>query len=102
MSTRKKQKAAPATPVPKMPAGPLLHIVWVDTMGWSRWYDLEEFLARELHRDISRCETVGWLVHEDAEKIIVASSRCANGAIDGIQQIPKGTILKKTVLKEPR
>ena len=99
MNTKKKQKAVKSDP---MPCGPLLRLVWLDATGWSRWMDAADFLAEEVPKESGRCETVGWLVHEDEQKLIVASSRSVNGSIDGILQIPKGMILKRTRLKEPR
>ncbi len=92
------KKKKPVVPNP-MPCGPLLRVVWLDSTGWSRWTDLDDFLAEQVPKESCRCETVGWLVHEDKEKLIVASSRSVISAIDGILQIPKCAILKRTEIE---
>ena len=53
-----------------IPKRPLLLVTWLDHQGSSGWKDLpdlEELKAPE-------ATTLGWLVHEDNERIVLCSS----------------------------
>lgn len=83
----------------KMPGTKLLWILWVDSSGWSRWQNAQQFVEEEILKDDPRCESVGWVICEDKESISIAPHRSGNGNIDGVFRIPKRSILKKKVLK---
>ena len=85
----------------KMPGTKLLWILWADSVGWGHWQDAEKFVKEEVPKDDMRCESVGWVVHEDKESISLAPHRSANNNIDGTLRIPKCSILKKRTLKVP-
>lgn len=82
-----------------MPGTKLLWILWLDTSGWSQWQGAERFVEVEIPKDDLRCESVGWIIHEDKESISIAPHRSGNGSIDGVFRIPKCSILKKKVLR---
>lgn len=49
--------------------------------------------------DLLRVHTVGWLIQEDDEKIVVALNRCSNGAVGDTVSIPKPWVGKITRFK---
>lgn len=70
-----------------------VHVKWVDSAGSSGWRSFDE-----LHSNLMKCETIGWLVLEDKEKITIA----LNGVFDGTSERPFGefiTIPKVAILK---
>jgi len=74
----------------------MLYIEWVDSLGQSHWQfksDIEE-------RSVTKVITVGIVVHEDKEQLVIAHSQSLdtdewNSAI----HIPKCCITKKRILK---
>lgn len=46
----------------------LVLVVWVDSCGAeSGWEDIDNFS----HAQIMKCKSVGWLVHEDSERLVL-------------------------------
>jgi len=70
----------------------LLHINWNDTNTYNSW-------VPNTYRDyVAKCESVGWLVCEDDDSVILTSLIC-KADINMRQVIPKGSITRRTVLE---
>jgi hypothetical protein len=90
----------------KMP--PIVEITWLDSHGWSGWRtpeDVEDWIKEGL----PKITTLGCLLAEDKDQIIVAQSVTSNflplarstshTSVDNLMRIPKCCILKRKVLK---
>lgn len=70
-----------------------IYVEWADactTIGWNHSPELV---------GLSNIATIGYLVHEDKEKIVVSSSVSANGNCVDPLAIPKGWITKRKNIK---
>lgn len=81
----------------KKPA--LTQVWWTDTTnvagGWHDEDELKEFATNE----VWRCSNVGWLVHEDANCVVLAGRRTNDGKYTGlIERIPKKMIEKREIV----
>lgn len=83
--------------------GPYL-IEWIDASSHEghQWRD-EEDVAK---LDVAKFLTVGWVFRESEDGVIVVSTHNPNNGHDksywGELAIPKGCIVKKTLLRSPR
>ena len=75
------------------PGGEIHLIHWLDSTGWNRWQDVDDFLKTEIPDDNMTCESIGWIIHEDDDSISIAGSRTAHDQIDGVIRIPKVAIV---------
>ena len=67
-----------------------------------RYYDHVEFRNMDYER-LSPClrEVVGWIVHEDEEKIILLSEKAVSNNSEEIAKLkPSGFIILKSAIKE--
>lgn len=77
---------------------PRIELVWwVDTFslnaGWSQMH--------EIRRDCPTVYTVGFVIVEDADKIIVAASVSSDGDYGEVVGVPKRSIIgRKTIISE--
>ena len=69
-----------------------VYVLWIDSCSPS---DSSWHKASELSLSPLKCDTLGWLVHEDKQSISVASCVMENGALYGVITIPKCSILKR-------
>ena len=74
-----------------------IYVEWVDSAGTSGWSNKEE-----LHTHALKCRSVGWLIEENDECLII----CLNHAIPPVNReygevvtIPKVAVTKKKFLK---
>jgi hypothetical protein len=51
-----------------------VHVVWIDSASHPGWVDLDKFKTQPI-----TVETVGWLVEESKESMVVALSGCWDG-----------------------
>ena len=68
-------------------------IEWVDSATRSGWQD-----PKEADHPLMHCQTLGWLVMENDEKVVVA----LNGVFDDTSRVPFGevvTIPKRAIVK---
>jgi hypothetical protein len=83
---------------------PLVLIEWEDSaQPIPSWHFLTDF---EAPNNI-RCASVGWLIHDSPEKMVLAPnfggiSDASSAQVSGMIQIPTRCILKLTHLREPR
>lgn len=64
-------------------------VKWIDSGGDGRWLNRNDILE---HGGLASCESVGWLIHEDDEKIILGLSlnrSTQNDDVQGYMAIPK-------------
>jgi len=74
-----------------------VEIEWLDAQTWSG--SAEEFGEVIKWKPVIS-HTCGYLIHDDAEKIIVSFLNFGDGATKHFQMIPKGMVKKITKLKE--
>ena len=53
---------------------PVVLVAWIDSSSYGSWKMEENFLA-QIDKDGLGCESVGYLVREDAARVILAQSR---------------------------
>jgi hypothetical protein len=74
-----------------------VRIEWVDSSSSSRiWNSRESLMAH----DNERCVSIGYLVHEDKDCVVVAGHKGTHD-FAGDMRIPKRAIVKRKNLKEP-
>jgi len=91
----------------------LVAVTWNDITAWADW-------VGELEAVIDQCEptpcvTVGWILREDEEVLVIADSATKDRTFGGVTSIPRSVVteivdlrkasphefLKKTTVKEP-
>ena len=73
----------------------LCEVVWDDAAGLRHgWTAKEEKLEPQL------CLSVGFLIRENADHIMIASDTDAEGSHNGRTQIPRGMIKKIKILRK--
>ena len=80
----------------KSDIGKLQHVVWNDHFSTNgKWLD-----PSEIKRDLLKCETVGMLVAEDTESIVLAPTWCeGNSMVSDPMTVIKGCIVSRRTLK---
>lgn len=79
----------------------LLLVEWLDSTSRNEWNAVDEIVADVR---VPKCRSVGWLLHEVDTHVYLASSLFAyddptlRSLASGDIKIPKGCILKRTVL----
>ena len=73
----------------------IIKVEWTDAIAYSVKVFIEDFIKE----DLPISESCGFLIHEDNEKIIIASMMYEN-ILEQYQVIPKAMIKKITKLKE--
>lgn len=71
-------------------------VSWIDSIRHADGWQSVDHYKRESERSLS-CETVGWIVHENDDSIMVAQSRMTgkDGAVTEVIQIPKVAITER-------
>lgn len=78
----------------------LLKVIWDDSAMYNNWYDKEEL--RAMIRDWKTVKTVGYLILEDENRIVLAGSIDGSGdKYSNITVIPNSAIITKEELKPP-
>jgi hypothetical protein len=72
------------------PPGPIVEVVWVDSTGDGQWHQPEEAEALLTKMD---CLSVGYLLHDTPEGIVVSQGTGAMGMRLGSMAIPRQAIL---------
>ena len=70
---------------------------WLDSCTEGGWVATNHVMPRSAH-----CQTVGFIVEEDKERIVLALSRAANEFSrpwGDLIAIPKGCIIKRRIMK---
>lgn len=71
---------------------PQLYVVeWLDIKSDATWQD-----ESPTGMTPATCVTVGWLVFDGADKIVLADSRSKDGDWGGCTVIPTGVVVKKS------
>lgn len=73
----------------------VIYVEWVDAKGSIGWEDLPDVIKED---SIDYCKSLGFLIHEDADQIILANSisgKQSNGRI----AIPKKWLKKRRVVR---
>ena len=73
----------------------MIYVKWVDSTSWDRW--------KKLPLDdstLSVIETVGYLIENKKDRIVVAGSVSDMGNADLILAIPKGAIVERHYILE--
>ncbi|KKN01443.1 hypothetical protein LCGC14_1127690 [marine sediment metagenome] len=68
----------------------VIKITWRDCTSQHGWYSQQE--AIEIH--LESIQTIGWLVEENEDVVIIGVSLAEDGKIGNITIIPRGCILK--------
>jgi len=78
-----------------MPQNKIIYVKWHDSTSWDYWRKYP------LVGDTELCivESIGYLVDDNPDRIIIACSISDAGHCDGIIAIPKTAILKKRYIK---
>ena len=76
----------------------LLVVTWHDISSRADWQGLEEVQALRPEK----CITVGWLVQQDDDQIIVADSVTESGEFGGTTVIPRAVIQKTKKIAKSR
>ena len=76
----------------------LVVVTWIDIASRADWMDQEE--AEGCLPEV--CVTVGWIVHEEKDRVILADSATASGDWGGTTVIPKSVIKKKKRIAQSR
>ncbi len=73
-----------------MPSKPALTVVtWLDIKSTAHWQEESPSKAEP-----AVCVTVGWLVHRDEKKLVLADSQTNDGDWGGLTVIPIGVVRK--------
>lgn len=73
----------------------LLYIEWSDTANdGGDWIDFKRAV-----REVEHCQSVGWILEEDDEKLVIVPNISEDKQCFGSVIIPKGCITKRKVLK---
>ena len=78
----------------------IVYIKWADAFHqepcrWNSWKKINEFF----NDPDFQVETVGWIIKEDKEYILISPMKSLHDNSFGhIQKIPKGTIIEKKIL----
>lgn len=82
----------------------LVIIRWLDSMGYDRWETAAELWAKLVEGDGGLEHlTVGWIVREDEQWLMIAGSRQAGTGevtFNGTMVIPKVAVLHRASLEE--
>lgn len=65
----------------------IVRVKWLDALAVAGWTHVEEPLARQ------ECVTVGFLVAEDADHVMIAGTY-GEGYYNGAMMVPKGMIIE--------
>lgn len=88
------------------PSGCRVELVeWVDSNSRAGWHSLAE--AQSEAQGTMLCATVGYLVHETPDLVLLASSTCQHRPpqkddVNLTMEIPKAAILRRSRLKGPK
>jgi hypothetical protein len=84
-------------PIAKSEKYKLVHVIWEDSRLPSiRWTHAEDFVPP----DATTCETVGWIVYQDARIVCVTQSICDGGKqFASVMEIPARAIIEIKELK---
>jgi hypothetical protein len=74
----------------------IVEVEWVDSQGYPGWHDEKEFMN---WNDSLTCHSVGYLLRDEADKIVLVMSR-SSVALDNGLVIPRVAIVKITPLAE--
>lgn len=76
---------------------------WIDSIRHDHgWQSLDHY-ARESEKSLE-CETVGFVIHERDDSIVVASSRMLGegGCVTEVIQIPLSAVRERVILSKSR
>ena len=76
---------------------PLVEISWDDAATSHGWE-----AAEDLETEAEIATTIGFLVKETSDHVVIASTIDANGNNNGRIQIPKRMIRKRRVIRKPK
>ena len=68
----------------------VIYVRWSDSTSWSHWRDLPLD-----ETDLCVIETIGILIEEHKDRVVIAHSLSNADHCDGVMAIPKGAILER-------
>lgn len=82
----------------------IVYVRWVDSHGWSTWNDARTRIKTGLEQNLM-CETVGFLIAESDDRLVVASSISLDEEttfdnLTDMEVIPRVAVLEMEVLRE--
>ena len=81
--------------------GSLVIVDWDDSTGSSRWVDKDEAYDAS-DREISCCQTVGWLLRTTPKSMTIYASADNNGNISDRMVIPSRCVKRVRCLPSPK
>lgn len=82
---------------PNLKQWDLLKVEWIDSAGASDRWEFTEIVGTEP----CRCQTVGWLIQQGEEVMVIAGHRTVNREqVNGHMVIPKVAVTKVTRLEK--
>jgi len=79
---------------------PLVEVHWEDAASVSEWGKLPEAQAFENVDFDYHCRSVGFLIRDDDECVVLASRRTGDGSSVGlVERIPRGMVRKVIVVR---
>jgi len=80
-----------------------VEVEWIDSSGTSGWHPESEALTDLQRPDHMLCCTIGYVIHEDSDKIVLTSSFAAQGAgmrdVGDVIAIPQFAIRDRRTLR---
>ena len=77
----------------------LYKIHWLDIVGGKDWYSLKEAVSFAKKKFKTTYYTVGYLIHEDKDMVVVASTYTVEDdgeySFNDVSMIPKSVVIKK-------
>lgn len=71
---------------------PLVQVTWVDTTGDDTWDDIEAVVPRVLDDMRDPCTSVGFLLQETADALVIAQTLHNNKRVFHVIAIPRGCV----------
>jgi hypothetical protein len=76
----------------------LVLIEWIDAEHEAEWSPIADEIKHELYHQFS----VGWLIHENKDRLVLASCICpGNNEISNKEYLPIGMIVQRKILWNP-
>lgn len=76
-----------------------VHLKWFDHCSYSGWHDIEEIEHPKSGPQLAVIESIGYLVCEDKDKIIISANMGSDDSFGDILVIIKKAIIQRKELK---
>jgi hypothetical protein len=78
--------------------GPLAEVCWIDSSGTHGWSILKDEIDNPKRKQGMYCRTVGYVVAEDDDSLMLTNSLSGAGSMDCGTTIPKFAIVSQRTL----